>query len=453
MLSYADALRSIFRRVDYERVNHPPYGERVWRLDRVRELLAALGNPQQRYRTVHVAGTKGKGSTTAMIESILRADGYRTGMYTSPHLHTFRERIRVGGDLVSEEDLAALVQEVSPLLAVRPELTVFEIITALAMLHFAKCGVEHAVVEVGLGGRLDATNVLIPDVSVITSISLDHTKVLGNTIGAIAGEKAGIIKPGVPVVSAPQVSEALSVIKERAGALGSELILCGRDWKWRFEGADLEGQSLTLCRPGHESAPEHADLRIPLLGEHQLENATAAVAAVEALRARGVTISPQAIRRGLAEVRWPGRMEVLSRRPLVVLDGAHNPDSIQRLLEALHAYLTYERLLLVCGVGTTHVPATLLGILMAHADETYLVRAHHAKATPLEELSQYAQELGYESHRAGDVADGLAQALDEACEGDLVLVAGSLFVVGEARTAWAALNGLPAPPVDPPDVY
>ncbi|MBC7315523.1 MAG: bifunctional folylpolyglutamate synthase/dihydrofolate synthase, partial [Chloroflexi bacterium] len=216
MLTYRQALEAIFQRADYERGDRPPYPERVWRLARVEELLSQIGDPHRAYPSVHIAGTKGKGSTTAMIESILRAAGFRTGMYTSPHLHTFRERIQIEGAPISEEEVSAHMEELIPILKERPEVTVFEIITALAMKAFRARGVAWGVFEVGMGGRLDATNVLLPEVAVITSISLDHVNVLGHTLDAIAREKAGIIKEGRPVVSAPQRPEALEVIERTA---------------------------------------------------------------------------------------------------------------------------------------------------------------------------------------------------------------------------------------------
>jgi len=456
MLPYADALRAIFRRTDYERgerPEQPAYAERVWRLDRVRELLAALGNPQLAYPAVHVAGTKGKGSTTAMIDAALRAGGYRTGMYTSPHLHTFRERIRRDGDMIPEEDVSRLVERMAPVVAERPEVTVFEIITAMAMLYFAEEPVDIGVFEVGLGGRLDATNVLTPEVAVITSISLDHTKILGDTIEAIAGEKAGIIKPGVPAVSAPQRKGALDVIVRKAAAEGAPLTIVGQDWLWSPGDADFAGQTLAVYRAGHAGAPEYEALEIPLLGAHQQENAATAIAALETLREGGRPLGRGAILKGLSEVCWPGRMEILGWRPLVVVDGAHNPYSMERLLEALRRYLPHRRLLAVFGSGVTHAPGGLLSVLLPVADATWLVRSQHAKAATLDELAASAAALGWPATPVGTVADGLRAALAEAGPDDLVIVTGSLFVVAEARYAWATLRGLPLPPVDPPDVY
>ncbi|HUV93524.1 MAG TPA: folylpolyglutamate synthase/dihydrofolate synthase family protein [Anaerolineae bacterium] len=453
MLTYRDALRAIFQRTDYERQGQPPYSERVYRLARMEQLLERLGSPHRAFRSVHIAGTKGKGSTTAMIDSVLRAAGYRTGMYSSPHLHTFRERIRIEAELIPEEDVARVIEGMLPILESRPDVTVFEIITALAMRYYAERQVDFGVFEVGMGGRLDATNVLRPMVSVITSISLDHTKVLGDTIEAIAREKAGIIKPEIPVVTAPQRPEAMQVIQDTCASHDAPLTVAGLDWCWRFEGSDLSGQSLTVYTPGNEEAAEFPALWIPLLGAHQLENACTAVAAIDVLQRSGVSIGKDAVRRGLATVHWPGRMEVLGQAPLVVVDGAHNAYSVRRLLEAAGEYLSWRRIILIFGAGHTHSPEGQLALLLPAVDVTYVTQAKHAKATPAADLKLMADGLEHEAITVGSVREALKQGLHQATEDDLVLVTGSLFVVAEAREAWAEFRGLPPPPSDPPGVY
>ncbi|MBM4429957.1 MAG: bifunctional folylpolyglutamate synthase/dihydrofolate synthase, partial [Chloroflexi bacterium] len=331
--------------------------------------------------------------------------------------------------------------------------TVFEIMTALAMWYYAQERIEYGVFEVGMGGRLDATNVLRPMVSVITSISKDHTKVLGDTIEAIAREKAGIIKHGVPVVSAPQRPEALGVIEETSGEREAPLTLVTRDWHWRLLGSDLDGQRLTVYRRGHEARPEYPELHIPLLGTHQLENACVAVAAVESLREQGVSVTREAVARGLARVLWPGRMELLGRVPLVMVDGAHNPYSMRQLLASARRYLPYRRLHAIFGAGYTHVPDELLAILLPKADCLYVTQAHHPKAAPPAELQAMVSALGSEAHPCAHVGEALSQAMDVAAEDDLILVTGSLFIVAEACSAWAAMEGLPPYPSDPPGVY
>jgi len=455
MLSYREALGIIFERMDFERGERPPYVERVYRLSRVHELLAAMGDPHRTYRSVHIAGTKGKGSVTAMVDAVLRAAGFRTGMYTSPHLHTFRERVRLDGAPILESDLCRMMERMSPILATRPEVTVFEIITALAMWTYAEKGMDWGVFEVGLGGRLDATNVLEPEVSVITSISLDHINVLGDTLEAIAGEKAGIIKPHIPVVTAPQRPGALGVIESTAERHEAPLVVVGRDWHWRRGPRDtgMTEQRLDIYSAGHKASPEYTGLTLPLLGAHQLENACTAVAAIEVLREQGVKIEREDVRRGLANVDWPGRMEVLGRAPLVVVDGAHNPYSVQRLLDTLGEYLDFERVHVIFGAGMTHRPKALIELLLPASHSAHMVRAPHPKATPPDELVEMAQEMGHKARAWDSLQGALEGVVRDAETSDLVLITGSLFVVAAAREAWARLHGLPLPPSDPPGVY
>lgn len=450
MLSYRQALELIFQRANFERQAQPPYSERVYRLERMRELLQAVGNPQDRYQSVHIAGTKGKGSVTTFTESILRAAGYRTGMYTSPHLHTFRERIRVMGQPASEEQICTWMERLYAALTARPEVTVFEAITALAMIGFAESGIQFGVFEVGMGGRLDATNILEPLVSVITPVSLDHINVLGNTITAIAYEKAGIIKPNTPVVSSPQTDDALQVIRQTCAQRDAPLTYVPDTWHWQLRSTDLWQQTFTLARIDAEAGML---LQIPLLGEHQLENASAAVATIAVLRERGYAISDQAIKTGLESVVWPGRMEVLGQNPLVVVDGAHNGHSIERLLAALRTYLHYHRVILIFGVSSTHTPLDLLRAIAAVADSLILTQSIHSKAHPVADLATYARSLGYQPQIGSTVAQSLELALANAQPDDLVLVTGSLFVVAEARAAWLVHNGLLPPPGDPEGIY
>ncbi len=342
-LSYVEALKYIQGFTDFEVSQDPVQAATRFNLQRLARLCELAGTPQSRFKSLHVAGTKGKGSTAAMLDSILRAAGYRTGLFTSPHLHDFRERIRVNGALIGEQEMADAVARLQPLVDElhrrHPELgrlTTFEMITALAFVHFAERNVDFAVLETGLGGRLDATNVVEPLVAVITSISYDHTQVLGNTLEQIATEKAGIIKPGASVVCAPQEDEALAVVEATCRKRGARLALVGRDWTW--EGAN---SSFQVAGPLGAYAP----LSIPLLGIHQLVNATTAVAAIDALRWRGIEVAPEYIREGLENVCWPGRLEVLARQPLVVVDGAHNADSarISTLTAILGRTSIYEK--------------------------------------------------------------------------------------------------------------
>ena len=279
---YQDALDTIFSYVNYEKKVRYPYDAVTFDLSRMERILALLGRPHDRFQCVHIAGTKGKGSTSAMVESVLRAAGYKTGLFTSPHLHTFRERIRYRGGLMSKAQLVDLLERCRPAIDATPDITAFEVMTALAFQFFAEQGVDWAVLEVGLGGRLDATNVVHPAVCAITSLSYDHMELLGHTLSLIAFEKAGIIKAGVPVVSAPQEPEAMAVIQRVSQDIGARLTVVGQDWTCDSDGRDLTGQYLTIRGPG--GRPVLSGLRIALLGQHQRDNATVAVAMLHELR-------------------------------------------------------------------------------------------------------------------------------------------------------------------------
>ena len=328
-------------------------------LARERALLAALNDPQRAYGVSHIAGSKGKGSTAATLAAILTAAGVRTGFYSSPDLHTFRERIRMDGRPISEDELARLTPQVQAALervsASLPGYIMFEAATALAFLAFREAGAQHAVIEVGLGGRLDATNVVAPLVSVITSISYEHMNVLGHTLTEIAGEKAGIIKPGVPLVTSARAPEAVATITRIAAERGAPLLRIGpadapdaADCAYTYTvGAAYEDHQLCDVRT---PTGVYRNLELHLLGEGQIENATAAIAAAEVLRDAGLSVDEAAIRRGLRDVRWDARLQLVGRAPWRVVDGAHNADSFAKLFVALRRHFPYERLILVMGM-------------------------------------------------------------------------------------------------------
>jgi len=446
-LSYKEALEFIYSFTDYEKLRSYRYSPEEFNLARMERLLGLVGNPHLSFLSFHVAGTKGKGSTCAMIESALRAQGYRTGLYTSPHLHTFRERIQIAGELVSEEDVTWAVERLRPSVEKVEGLTTFEVITALSFLLFASKGVEVAVVEVGLGGRLDATNVINPLVSIITSLSFDHTQLLGSTLTSIAREKAGIIKEGIPVVSAPQEKEALEVIEETARLKDSSLVVVGRDWVWEGVEKGWDGQSFTIKRlnpPGFS-----LKVRVPLLGAFQPENATVAVAALDTARHRGLSISNEAIREGLEKVRWPGRLEVLQSSPLFIVDGAHNVESAQYLAQSLRELFPWNRLFLIFGVSADKDIAGMMAELLPLADEVIFTRASNPRAASPEEMLGKAEALGFKGRAVEPVRKAVEEALKEAGPGDLICVTGSLFLVADAKEAWAIILGKPLPPKDP----
>jgi dihydrofolate synthase/folylpolyglutamate synthase len=443
--SYRDILWYMYGFTDYEKKGLAAYAPEFYNLDRVRQLLTLLGEPHLSFEAVHLAGTKGKGSTAAMMEAVLRAAGYRTGLYTSPHLHSFRERIQVSGQMIPEADVVRLVQKMKPLLVQVPEITTFEVMTGLGFTWFAEQGVEWAVVEVGLGGRLDATNVVTPAVSVITSISRDHTGILGDTHAKIATEKAGIIKPGVPVVSAPQSDEALAVIEATCRQQAAPLTLVGRDWTWDIGPTDLNGQAFTI-RHGQDLFGEFC---IPLLGSYQAANATTAIAALYVLEQLGAALSPRSFQDGLASVRWPGRLEILGQNPLVMVDCAHNGDSARKLVAALHTLFKFQRLIVVLGASSDHVTPGLLQALLGSASRVIATRTRHPRAARPEWIREQASELGFEVEVSPSVPEALDLALSGARDRDLVCCTGSVFVAAEARAAWFVRQGMNPPPSDP----
>lgn len=440
--TYRDALTAIYGYTDYEKRGFAAYSPAAYDLERVRRLLAMLGNPERKFHVVHVAGTKGKGSTAAIAESVLRAAGYRTGLFTSPHLHTFRERMQVSGQLIPEDDVTRLVGELQPLVERVEGITTFEIVTVLALAWFAEQQVEWAVLEVGLGGRLDATNVVTPAVAVITPISLDHTAILGDTVAKIAAEKGGIVKPGAPVVSAPQMGDALAVIEAICRRNEAPLTLVGRDWHWQAGQASLDGQSFSILH-GRDRL---SDLWTPLLGEHQQVNATTAVAALKSV---AVDLPEAAVRRGLRDVYWPGRLEVLARAPLLVVDSAHNGDSAQKLRTALSSLCHYRHLVVVLGASTDHVTPELLQTLLTGADRAIATKTRHPRAAAPAWLHAQAARLGFQMEVSDSVPRAIESALDGARPDDLICCTGSVFVAAEARAAWFARQGLPLPPSDP----
>jgi dihydrofolate synthase/folylpolyglutamate synthase len=442
--TYHDALAYIYSLTDYEQGGFAAYAPQNYDLDRVRELLHLVGNPHQTFESVHIAGTKGKGSTAAMVESVLRAAGYRTGLFTSPHLHTFRERIQASGSLIPEADVVRLVDEMRPLADSVDRITTFELMTSLALVWFAQQGVEWAVLEVGLGGRLDATNVVNPAIAVISSLSLDHTAILGDTLAQIAAEKAGIIKPGVPVVSAPQPDEALAVIEATCARQAAPLTLVGRDWSWDAGESTPDGQAFSVRHAGGVLDR----LWIPLLGEHQLVNATTAVATLSKLPGSDAVISEDTIREGLQRVRWPGRLEVLARGPWLVVDCAHNGDSARRLMAALRAHFAFHDLTVVVGASADHVTPEMMGAFLVAADRAIATQSGHPRAASPEWLRLRAEEMGFRMEVCETVPEALDRALESAAQADLICFAGSVFVAAEARAAWFERQDMAQPPTD-----
>jgi dihydrofolate synthase/folylpolyglutamate synthase len=441
--TYQESLEYLYSFVDYSLVRNWKFSPEQFDLTRMHQLAAALGDPHKQYPLIHVAGTKGKGSTAAFCASALRAAGYRTGLYTSPHLDDFAERIQVDGQPISHEAFVALIEEMRPYIAAIPRLTTFEIATALAFLYFARQGVNAAVIEVGLGGRLDATNIVTPVVSVITSISYDHVQILGSTLAAIAGEKAGIIKPGIPVVIAPQVLEARQVLEEAAMQQGAPLTEVGRDVKYAPLEHSLDGQAVRILPVDRDPF----DLHISLLGAHQVDNAVTAYTALQVARSQGFDkISEAAIADGFACVEWPGRFEVLQKDPPLVLDCAHNRDSAQRLRQALDDYFPGWPVELIFGASEDKDIEGMLSELSPRLSEVIVVKSFHPRAANPDNIIQHMQNLGCPARAVPDVADALGVALEAAASARpprLLLVTGSIFVAAGARIAWLKHKEIP----------
>jgi len=431
-MNYQEAIDYLSSYTDYEKVPMP-HDPAFYDLRRVDEILAQIGNPHLKARSVHITGTNGKGSTAAMMASVLTLSGYTTGLYTSPHLHSWRERIRVNDKLISEEELAALMTRLQPDFeevnrrATYGQLTTFELLTTLAFAYFGHKEAGFQVLEVGMGGKFDATSVITPEVCIITSISLDHTEVLGDSLTKIAAEKAAIIKPGATVVLSPQPDEADKIIAETCLSRGAELIRVGNDVTWESLDFDLNGQGLRV-----KGRMNSYELSIPLLGRHQLDNAATAVAVLEVLAGKGFHISRESITKGLEQVKWPGRLQILSRKPLTLVDGAHNPDAARKLVEFIKQYLNFDRAILIIGVSEDKDIASITPELSHHFNTVIVTRSHHPRSMPPERIAAEFGKHGVEAKQTGDISEALSLAQSLASHEDLICIAGSLFVVAEA---------------------
>ena len=453
------AVDYLMGRINYERMPVQPYGARHMKLDRMRTLLHRLGNPDAGMPIVHVAGTKGKGSTSALVATMLHAAGYDVGVYSSPHLEALEERFCVNGGPCSGEELADLVDRLRPVVqqmdaaavagndpSQRP--TFFELTTALALLHFAQRRVDATVLEVGLGGRLDSTNVCQPAVTVITSISLDHTRQLGDTTAKIAAEKGGIIKPGVPVVIGPVEAAAHEVLAGLARQHGARIIDAGQDFAFDYRpphevDAHAEAGRLDFWARSAGDPLELRDCQLRMLGHHQAANAALALAAIVELRRQGWMISTDAMRTGLAEAALPGRIEVISRRPTVVLDVAHNVASVAALVESLQESFAASRRLLAFAASRDKDVPGMLRVLMPRFDRIIVTQfQENPRAVPIEQLMNLCRDELRQLGRAADgehlasrdtpaAAWGLARKW--AAPDELVCITGSFFIAAEMR--------------------
>jgi dihydrofolate synthase / folylpolyglutamate synthase len=449
---YQQVLDYLYSYVDYSLQRSFRYSPEKFDLARMYELVANLGNPQNNYQIFHIAGTKGKGSVSAYCDSVLRAHGYKVGLYTSPHLENFSERIQINGMPISHADIINLVDEIKPIIEAIPRLTTFEITTVLALYYFAKQAADVAVLEVGLGGRLDATNVVTPQICVITSISYDHTNILGNSLTEIATEKAGIIKPGIPVVVAPQKEEARLVITEIARERSAPLFQVGKDFLYSPLSRSITGQTMLVwpktdqdlvdnyIESGGNQEWEPTRLTIPLLGYHQVVNAATAYATLQIARNGRLPISDSAIRKGFASVSWPGRFEILRQEPPVIIDSAHNRDSALKLRLTLDDYFPGYRVLMVFGASEDKDIDGMFSELMPRVQQVIAVKSLHPRAIDPQVLVDAAHKHGRPARIVPDVSDALHTALNMNDENTLILVTGSIFVVAGARIAWEEIE-------------
>ena len=442
--TYAAAIEFLYNRINYERVQVEAYSTSDFKLERMRVLLSLIGNPHERLPAIHVAGTKGKGSTCAMIASILTAAGHRTGLYISPHILAFEERMTVDGIRPTPEELVGLVNQLLPAIAHMDGLpgqmqpTYFELATAIAWLYFQDRRADFAVLETGLGGRLDSTNVCCPLVTVITNVSRDHTQILGSTVRQIAWEKAGIIKPGIPVVSGVSHVDAIEIVEQFCRERDAPLRLLGREirvtarHRHAAASANEDGDSSIDVRTSHS---EWRGIPVSLRGAHQATNAALVLAAIDELRQCGVSISEVAVRAGMADVRWPGRIEVVSRHPTVVIDAAHNWESVRALIATLREEFRPRRRLLIFAATRDKDVSGLLRLLLPEFDTIIFTKyIDNPRGVPAAELQSFVRSVSNrEVHLAEDPPSAWRLAQRWAGPDDLIAVTGSFFLVAELR--------------------
>jgi dihydrofolate synthase/folylpolyglutamate synthase len=449
---YEEALDFLYSFIDYSLKRNFRNAAEKFNLDRMREFMRLLGSPQDDYQIIHVAGTKGKGSVSAFCAYVLTANGYKTGLYTSPHMVEFTERIRINGENISKKDLVEMVNAIKPFIDKVPEITTFELTTAIAFLYFSKQGVSHAVFEVGLGGRLDATNIVNPVAAVITSISYDHVKILGNTLSEIAGEKGGIIKQDTPVVIAPQKEEARLKLVDIAQERNSPIIQIGQDYLYAADSHSLNGQSFLVWTPDEQGLVDAyiesggrdvwspLRFKIPLLGFHQVENAVTAYAALKTIEKFGVKISQKAYLEGFASVEWPGRMEVLQRNPPIIVDSAHNRYSALRLRQAMDDYFPGLPIVMVFGVSEDKDVKGIFQELLPRVKRVIATQSIHPRAMDARNLVGLAHRFGRSADAILPIEDALQTAIKEAGQDSVILITGSVFVAAAARQILADLN-------------
>jgi len=434
-LTYESAVNYLESFIDYEKKTNYAYNPRLWNLERMQLLLNSLGEPHQKLKVIHIAGSKGKGSTAAMIHAILNTAGYKTGLYTSPHLVTPLERFRINSQLMSENQFCELVERLQPHIDEVNQktdigkLSFFEIYTAMGFAFFTMEYVDFLILEVGLGGRLDATNVVEPLVSVITQISLEHTNLLGDNLPSIATEKAGIIKPNGLVMNSPQQPEVMEVIEKVCKERNAQLFQVSKDISFERLGVNQSGQYFTL----KSNIAEYLQCHLPLLGKHQLVNAATAVGAIELLRFHGYTISEEQIKIGFEQTNWPARMQVIGHEPTILLDVAHSPQSARVLRESILETFTYDKLILVVGISGDKDIKGIGDELCPIADIAILTKAsNNPRAADPASIKREWEEFDVLLVIKDTVASALNYARSIAGKNDLICITGSFYPLGEA---------------------
>ena len=443
---YKDAISYLFAKTDYEKETSLRYNVTTFNLKRMEKLLSLLGSPHKKLAAAHIAGTKGKGSTATMLAKMLEANGYKVGLYTSPHVLHLHERISVNSKMITDQEMLGLMNRLyTPVEKVSKTdpLTFFEIMTAVAFMHFVDKKVDIAVIETGMGGRLDSTNVIKPKVVGITSLSIDHQQQLGKTIDSIAREKAGVFKAGVPAVTVQQEPSALRVLKSEATAVKTPLSVTGSDidFSYRFETSREHGPHTRVCLTTATSKFEH--LRVPLHGRHQAVNCGLALAMLDKLKASGYKIDSEKATEGLHSVSLTGRMEMISADPRIMIDAAHNAASIEMLMQAIGQNVPYDSMVVIFGCNGDKDVRGMLEKLQYGADKVIFTRSNSAKAMPpLDLADMYTEICSKMCQTALGLSEALLLARSAVGKGDLICITGSFYLIGEAKARFQTTQSL-----------
>ena len=436
--TYDSAMSYIYKNTDYEKQQKLRYNVTTFDLDRMESLLKSLGNPHKKVQTVHIAGSKGKGSTATMLAKMIEANDYRVGLYTSPHVTSLHERITVDSEMISKKQMLGLINRIHASIEKLKKKddapTFFEIMTALAFMHFADEEVDVAVIETGLGGRLDSTNVIKPTLVGITSISLDHQNLLGNTLGNIAKEKAGIMKEGIPVRTVPQDPEAMRALRKHASTVKAPLSVTGRDidFSSRFESSREHGPHTRICLTTPLSRFEH--LRVPLPGAHQAVNCGLALAMLDKLKEEGYEINDEKAVTGLHNVSLKGRMEIINEDPRIIVDAAHNAASMKALIQAIGQHVPYDSMVIIFGCNSDKDVRGMLTQLQYGADKVIFTRSNSPKAVfPQDLADMYTEICGKMYQTAMTLREATRIARSAVSREDLICITGSFYLVGQAK--------------------